>query len=336
MHQMLADRLRCPQCHGRLGLQAEAQTAAGVETGWLDCLTCVQRFPVVNGIPRFVPVSNYADSFARLWDRFHSTVLDSSLGVQQSHHRFFRETGWKPEDLRGQWLLEIGCGAGRFTEIALECGAQVVAIDYSGAVDSCRRNLGEHSRLHLLQADVYALPFRPQGFDFVCSFGTLHRTPNAKAALLALPSQLRTGGRLAVDIAAPRWFRRYGPTAWLRTVTKRMHPDRAVQFATRLASSLLPFQQALGCVPYMGSRLERWFPISPVDTLHQCTQEAARQRACLAMCDRLTAVHHQTSRVSTMHRWLLDAGLQNTEAFFDGMVVGRGTKPSPNEASAAA
>lgn len=35
-------------------------------------------------------------------------------------------------------VLDAGCRAGHFAEIALRFGAQVVAVDYSNAVEACR------------------------------------------------------------------------------------------------------------------------------------------------------------------------------------------------------
>jgi SAM-dependent methyltransferase len=320
-------RLRCPRCHGRLGLQVEPSAVEDRAAGWLDCLACVTRFPIVEGIPRFVPVASYADSFGVVWDAFRKAVLDSALGVTQSHERFARETGWTAEELRDRWVLEVGCGAGRFTEILLDCGAHVVAVDYSSAIDVCRRNLGHSARLQLVQADVYALPFRPAGFDAVCSFGMLHRTPDARRACLALAEQLKDGGKLVVDIAPPRWFRRFGPTAWLRLLTQRMSTQQAMLFALRLTEWLLPWQQALGRVPIIGRRLQNAFPIAPIDTLGACSPEAVRQRACLAMCDRLTAVHHHPGRIELLAAWLHEAGLEQTSVFRDSLIVGRGVKP---------
>jgi SAM-dependent methyltransferase len=309
-----------------LGLQLDAPTGVPI-AGWLDCLHCVTRFPVVDGIPRLVPVKNYADSFGVIWHAFRNVVLDSALGVTQTRERFLRETGWTADDLRGRWVLEVGCGSGRFTEILLACGANVVAVDYSSAVDACRRNLGDHPHLQLVQADVFALPFRPGGFDAVCSFGMLHRTPDARRACLALAAQLKPGGSLVVDIAPPRWFRRFGPTAWLRVLTKRMTTDRAIAFARRLTEWLLPFQQALGRVPWLGRHLQKLLPIAPLDTLGECSANDVRERACLAMCDRLTAVHHHPGRVELLAAWLREAGLEQTQVYRDTLIVGRGVKP---------
>lgn len=327
MRPALYDRLRCPQCRGRLGLQIEDGTPEDVRGGWLDCWQCVARYPLVNGIPRFAPVTNYAENFGALWDTFRHALLDSALGTHHSRDRFHRMTGWSTADLQDRWLLEIGCGSGRFTEIALESGAHVVAIDCSSAIDVCHRNLGDHPRLHLVQADVFALPFRTELFDGVYGFGVLHRTPDAHRALMALPAQLRDGGKLAVDIAPPRWFRRIGPTAWLRWFTMRMPPAQAMSLAQTLVNVLFPLQLALGKIPGIGRRLQRLLPIAPPDALDTCTPSALRDRARLAMCDRLTAPHHQPCRKTTLEHWLQEAGLERTVAIRDGLIVGRGVKP---------
>lgn len=327
MRQELYQRLRCPRCRERLGLTVESGCPDLVQAGWLDCWKCVERYPVVNGIPRFVPVQNYADSFGLLWDSFQQTVLDSALGVTQSRDRFFRETAWQPADLRDKWLLEIGCGAGRFTEIAYHCGANIVAVDYSVAIDTCRRNLGDNPRLHYVQGDIYHLPLRPGLFDYVCCLGVLHRLPDAAVGFRELPLQLKPGGQLAVDIAPRKFFRRFGPTAWFRLLTTRLPFAQTMRLSRGLASLLLPLQKLLGRVPWMGRWLQRQFPIAPVETLSACQPDQVHERACLAMCDRLMSQHHQPGDVETVSHWLREAALEQIETCCDVLIVGRGRKP---------
>jgi hypothetical protein len=48
---------------------------------------------VLNGIPRFVPVKNYASSFGLQWNTFRATQLDSYTGLAISHDRLARIAG---------------------------------------------------------------------------------------------------------------------------------------------------------------------------------------------------------------------------------------------------
>lgn len=329
MKQDLYQRLRCPKCHQRLGQESESTLGDAVGTGWLSCLSCVERFPIVSGIPRFVPCETYADSFGLLWDAFRQAVLDSTLGVTHNRDRFFAQTGWNPADLEGKWVLEIGCGAGRYTEIALNSGANVVAVDYSTAIDVCHKNLGDHPRMHYVQGDIYGLPFRPESFDYVCCFGVLHRLPDAHTAVQQLSQQVKPGGKIAVDIAPPTWTRRFGPTAWLRSLTRRMSRESALKFSVSLTNWLLPVQRALGSVPLIGLRLERLLPIAPIDTLGLCSRQVQAERAQLAMCDRLTSTFHRPGCVSKLTEWLGESGVEQPDVFQSTLIIGRGVKRAP-------
>lgn len=193
MKTELLELLRCPKTGQRLVLQGADVLGQEIESGWLVSEDGQHRYPVRNGIPRFVPQSNYADNFGMQWNHFRQTQLDSYSGQPISTNRFWLATGWSPEDLKGQWVLDVGCGAGRFAEVALSAGAKVVALDYSSAVDACYVNLKHHPNLHVVQGDIYALPFALGGFPFVYSLGVLQHTPDVAAAFAALPPMVRGG-----------------------------------------------------------------------------------------------------------------------------------------------
>lgn len=156
---------RCPGCHGTLVADESFGAGEEIERGTLVCETCHRLFDIVGGIPRFVPRNNYSTNFGFQWKKFRKTQLDSCSGLPISETRFYAQSQWKAEDLKGKLVLDVGCGAGRFTEIALAAGANVVAIDYSDAVEACYANHGSNPHLSVMQADIYRLPFRPETFD---------------------------------------------------------------------------------------------------------------------------------------------------------------------------
>lgn len=83
--------------------------------------------PITDGIPRFVTSDNYARNFGVQWNEFRSTQLDSASGRPVTAERLWACTRWQPSDLRGKHVLEIGSDAGRFTELLVATGANVVS-----------------------------------------------------------------------------------------------------------------------------------------------------------------------------------------------------------------
>src|ERR1700720_1812532 len=189
--------LACPACHEPLTcMQNDADSAAGtIIEGRLGCVGCRQEYPVIAGVPRFVPRENYASGFGLEWTKHARTQYDSYSGIPASEQRFFGQTGW-PKDLTGEVILEVGSGSGRFTEQAARTGATVVSLDYSYAVDANYASNGARSNVLIVQADVFAMPFRPQSFDRLFCFGMLQHTPSPSRAFAALPAVLKPGGAL--------------------------------------------------------------------------------------------------------------------------------------------
>lgn len=202
MKHELIQHLRCPQTGKRLVWEGATGAANDSELleGWLVTEDGHNRYPVRSGIPRFVPESNYADNFGMQWNHFAKTQLDSHSGHSISADRFWEATGWNPAEMNGKWVLDVGCGSGRFAEVALSSGAQVVALDYSSAVDACYTNLQHHPNLHVIQGDIYSLPFAPNSFSFVYSLGVLQHTPDVAKAFASLPPIVRGGGICALTI----------------------------------------------------------------------------------------------------------------------------------------
>jgi len=326
VNRTLLDRLCCPACGGDLSLQDAREKDGEVEAGRLRCGRCAQDHPVVAYVPRFVPAENYAGSFGLQWNQFRRTQLDSQTGLPLSRDRFFRQSGWTPAEIAGRHVLDVGCGAGRFAEVALDAGAHVVALDYSSAVDACRANLGPNPRLDVVQGDIYHLPFKHARFDAIYCFGVLQHTPDVHRAFLSLPAPLREGGRLAVDVYPRLWLNVLWPKYWLRPLTRRIDPERLFRLVRRIVPRLLPLSRLLGRLPVVGRKARYLVPVADYDGVHPLSEPQLSEWAVLTTFDMFAPAHDHPQTARTLRAWFAESGLRSVEVFRAGHLVGRGVK----------
>ena len=102
----------------------------------------------------------------------------------------------------------------------------MVALDYSIAVDECRENLSPHSELDVVQGDIYHLSFNPESFDYLYCLGVLQHTPDVKRVFMALPDQVRPGGKLVIDVYPELFVNILWPKSWIRPFTRSMPHER--------------------------------------------------------------------------------------------------------------
>jgi SAM-dependent methyltransferase len=198
---------------------------------WLEGLLADGPTPRRSGgVLRFVEFDFYAGSFGREWNWFAKTQLDRpDEGRTESRETFAKKTGFTPADLEGKTVLDVGCGMGRFAEVAASHGARVVGVDLSAAVDAASRNLAGFEDAVVIQADVFDLPFRPESFDLIYSIGVLHHTPDTRRAFLSLPRLLRPGGRIAIWVYSNERPVRYVSSDLLRHLTTRLDHERLLK-----------------------------------------------------------------------------------------------------------
>lgn len=232
----LPSELRCPEHAEPL-----AQASDGAAREFLACPRGC-RFPVVNEIPRFVSADNYASGFGLQWNEFRRTQLDSHTRTTISRDRLERCAGGSLEVLRGKSVLEVGCGAGRFTEIMLEAGARVFACDLSSAVEANYANLAGADGYFVCQADVRRLPVAPRSFDFVVCIGVIQHTPSPEETIAALARQVRPGGTLVIDHYTHSYPRNFLQRN-LRSLLIRLPARVAKPVALALARVLLPLHR---------------------------------------------------------------------------------------------
>ena len=221
------------------------------------------RFRIDNGIPRFVPSENYAASFGYQWNKFRREQIDSLQGIQQSERRLRTETGWEPDWLRGKCILDAGCGAGRFLEVASRTeGCEAVGVDISGAVDAVKETLAGRTNAHLVQASIFKLPFRPGAFDGVYCIGVIQHTPDPAAAIRALARMVRAGGRIALTMYERRRFTMLYSKYWIRPLTRRLKQAHLLTAIKVLMPPAFGLSEVLFRLPVLGRAFKFAIPVA--------------------------------------------------------------------------
>lgn len=255
MKESLLRLLACPHCKGELSIKDRNIVDNEVDSGCLSC-RCGTKYPITNGIPRFVQSDGYVENFSFEWNRFSRTQLDSVNGTNISAGRFIEITGLRTGDLKDKVILEAGCGMGRFLEVAARGAREVVGVDLSFSVDAARGNLRPLRNVHLVQADIFNLPFKENVFDFIYSIGVLHHTPAPKQAFIELARFLREKGSISAWIT-PRPRLPFLPraTSLARIFTTRMKPEHLLSIIRKFLVFGLPIVR----IPFIGKFLKGIF-----------------------------------------------------------------------------
>jgi len=294
-------------------------------------------FPVINGVPRFVSADNYTNSFGFQWNKFQKTQIDrEAKNSSFTKERFFVATEWDKEDLTGKNVLEVGSGAGRFTQIVLDfTKANLYSIDYSDAVSANYRNNAHHGdRLHLFQASIYEMPFPDNSFDKVFCFGVLQHTPDFKKSVKSLVDKAKPGGEIAVDFYPIKgWYTKINAKYMLRPWTKKMSHEKLLNKIDGNADRLIKTYKV---IDKMGLAMigHRFLPMCDINrTLPaNLSKEELREWVVLDTFDMFSPAYDNPQKISTVKKWMEECGVNVTQAGFLTyannlkVAVGRGIK----------
>ena len=276
-------------------------------------------FPLINGVVRVVQDSNYTDSFGFQWNKFQKTQIDrDNKNSQQSTQRFFAETGWDKEDLSGKNVLEVGSGAGRFSQVFLDnTKGNLYSVDYSDAVSANFRNNGHHGeRFKLFQASVYEMPFRDNSFDKVFCFGVLQHTPDFKKSVQSLVAKAKPGGEVAVDFYPVNgWWTKVHAKYIFRPITKRWSHEKLLRKIERNAGWLIKLYFFFDKIK-LGKVFNRFLPICDIKgTLpHDLSKQELKEWVILDTFDMFSPQHDHPQRISTVKKWFEEFGMNVTFA----------------------
>ncbi len=260
-----------------------------------------------------VTEDNYASNFGLEWNTFQKTQIDKFSGSNVSETRFFTQTGWS-RDMQGENILEVGSGAGRFSQIILDhTKANLYSVDYSSAVEANYRNNGPNERLRLFQSSVYELPFEKESFDKVVCLGVLQHTPDFKESVRCLAEMVKPGGDLVVDFYPIKgWYTKLNAKYILRPFTKNMSHDRLMKLIKRNVKWMtklydLNLKMGLGV-------LNRFIPLCDVDAKALGLTEKQREEwLVLDTFDMFSPQYDDPQRIKTVVSWFNEFGMKDVK-----------------------
>ena len=271
-------------------------------------------FPFKNGAYRIVTHEDYSGNFGYQWNKFAATQVDKSSKLSMSETRFFAETSWDKEDLKGKNILEVGSGAGRFSQIILDyTGANLYSVDYSNAVEANYRNNGPHERLYLFQASIYEMPFASAQFDKVICIGVLQHTPDVEKSVQTLINMAKPGAEVVVDFyAITGWWTKFHAKYLLRPFTRKMSHEKLYKKIDRNIDWLIKTYRFFSKVG-VGRIFNRFLPICDIDgTLPKgLPYDQLRELCVLDTFDVFSPQYDQPQRISTVVKWFQKYGMKD-------------------------
>ncbi len=318
MRAELLDILACPTCPGHAVLDCEGITdqTDNVIDGTLRCVGCGATYPITEGIPRFVrPDQDYCANFGFQWQKWRTLQIDRLAGHNLSESRFLADSRWPRDWFAGKRILDAGCGAGRFSDVARALGAHVVAVDISDAINACRETTSNTDdtnggRVDCIQASLFDLPLRTGQFDAVYCMGVIQHTPDPQALMVALPAMLKPGGKLAYNFYEEGIWRRLQIIKYaLRLVTPHLSVAFNLGLSRLLVALLFPFTRLIATIPKVRI-LNHFIPIAAV---HDARLSVHQQRdwTLLDTFDWYGARFEKRQRHARVAAILKDSGLQN-------------------------
>jgi SAM-dependent methyltransferase len=229
-----------------------------------------------------------------------------------SRDRFDNEAGWSADDIQDHWVLDAGCGAGRFAEIAAARGARLVALDYSSAVDAAAKTLDRFDNVDVVQGSLLEPPFAPGAFDFAYCIGVVQHTPDPAKVIRNVAGLVREGGKFCFTVYGRKPWTKLGGKYLVRSITTRLSSPtllRAIEYVMPVA---FPLTDSLFRLPIIGKVAQFALPVANyVDMIHE--RDLRYKTAILDTFDALSPQYDDPMTTAEVQEALLEAGMRHFE-----------------------
>lgn len=312
--------------HPETGESFETELALGIDGKLNGKLTTAsgKYVPVINDIPRFVEIENYASNFGFQWNTYSKTQLDSYSGIRLSENRIKEVCPFPLTQLEGEMVLEAGSGAGRFTEVFLKYKANLHSFDYSTAVEANYMN-NHNEDFNLFQGDIFKIPFSAGQFDKVFCLGVIQHTPDPKLAFECLAKQVKPGGMLIIDAYTKNKYSKFTWKYILRPLTKNIGSKKLLSIVSVTVRALLPLSSLF--VKLFGRLGTKILPIADFHNIKFPSYEVRKQWSVLDTFDWYSPSFDFPQSLEDIQGYYEQNDFKDVEVFYGSNgVIGRGVK----------
>lgn len=248
MREKALELLAAPETMEPLALSAARREGDDILEGELSAPSGA-RFPIRGGVPRFAATESLPDdqratveAFTYKWGKIPQYSFEEATRKNRERW-YFERFGFSrgDADLRA-WLgdartvLEAGTGTGVDSDLlARNFDGTFVGIDISStAIEEAFRRFRGRERMHVLQADIGRLPFKPGTFDVISCDQVLHHTPDPPGNFAKLARLLAPGGRFLLYVYSVKGPLREFADDHLRGLFTRGPVEDALAFSERI------------------------------------------------------------------------------------------------------
>lgn len=188
----------------------------------------------------FMPEERHSSaSFGTQWGKYRNVQIDRFNGTTATYDHLKMITLGDPEILRGKSVLEIGSGAGRFTDYLVDIASRVFTVDPSAIFHNVA--LGADN-LVPIRADLFDIPIGREMVDVVFCRGVVQHTGDTRGAIARLFDYVKPGGVVIFDVYHFKWFTPFVTKYWIRPATRVVPTERLIRLAEAWVPPLLRFK----------------------------------------------------------------------------------------------
>ena len=166
-------------------------------------------------------LEDYSLNFGIQWSEFPVTQFDSHTGLSLSKKRLINSSKWKLDELKNKLIIELGSGAGRFTEILNSTGGYIISVEMSDAIFVNSLNNKSENTI-FIKSSINNLNFLNNLFDYVICYGVAQHTPDLFNTYKSCYCFGKKGSKISID-----HYKKYSypntKSLW-RPLTKRINP----------------------------------------------------------------------------------------------------------------